>query len=607
MRFSPSIVPSLAIASALMTPGCTTDSRYFGRTIPPTEQRLVFENASEPETLDPAKTTYSGEVTILPALFEGLVQYHPETLEPMAALATHYETNADRTRFTFYQRGHLRPQGIKLPNTGTLRDEYLAGKVEEDFARGKSAPTDNIPARWSDGTIITAHDFVYSWRRAADPETASPFAFYLFPIRNAEQINAGRLRPESLAVRALDDFTFQVELRAPAPFFLKLLCTSVFAAVPRQAIELARQRGLESSWTHPGNMVTSGSFRLREWRPYDRLVIQKSPTYYEADLVQLRKIVFLSVADGMTNVNLYKAGDADMMDSAILPPVLLSRLRQTDDLRIDLPLNCRFYSMNINRPPFDNALLRYALNMAVDKKPIAEFLGVGRFVAFTLVTPMAGYQAPGRLNVPVDGQIYDVLSYSPAAARALLAKAGFPDGFGRDGRRLTFELRFPMRPRSLGSGEILQRQWRENLNIDVKLAALESKVWLRTLTDRDYNGMVEDASLADYLDPNAFLEMFVTGSGSNASGWSDPGFDALLAAANSTIEPATRARKLQECELFLLRAMPIVPLYFEAQSYLRKPYVRGVGPYRVWSRLFKYAWIDSNWKLEAERKQVSRN
>jgi oligopeptide transport system substrate-binding protein len=329
---------------------------------------------------------------------------------------------------------------------------------------------------------------------------------------------------------------------------------------------------------------------------------RKSPTYYEANLVKLREIVFLPVADGVTNVNIYKAGEADTMNMAILPPMFLS-LRK-DDLHIDPASISRFYSMNIKRPPFDNALLRYALNMAVDKKAMAEFMGVGPSVASTLVTPMVGYEAPETLNVSVDGQGYDVLSYNPEAAKALLAKAGFPGGFGRDGRRLTFELRFPMRPRSLGSGEILQRQWSEQLNIEVKLVALEHKVWVKTLVDRDYNGVVEDTWCADYLDPNAFLAQYATTFG-NASGWSDSRFNDLLAVANSTIEPAARAQKLRECELFLLKAMPFVPVCFDASFYLQKPYVRGIGPQRVFSRLLKYAWIDTKWKPEGEREQMS--
>jgi hypothetical protein len=170
MSFSRSIVPSIGIATALMSSDCTTDSPYFGKTTPPSEQRLVYANGDEPESFDPAKYAGGTEMRIINALFDGLTKFHPTTLEPMAALATHYETNADQSQFTFYLRGHPNPRGIRLPNTDTLSREFEVGRIKEDFARGRSAPLDRIPARWSDGTVITAHDFVYSWRRVVDPQ-----------------------------------------------------------------------------------------------------------------------------------------------------------------------------------------------------------------------------------------------------------------------------------------------------------------------------------------------------------------------------------------------------------------------------------------------------
>ena len=138
-----------------------------------------------------------------------------------------------RVRYTFYLRGHPKPRGIKLPNTDTLRFEYRSGLLNQDFARGHSAPPDSIPATWSDGTVITAHDFVYSWRRVVDPKTAAPqYAYLLFYVQNAEEINAGRLPPEKLGVRALDRFAFQVDLRAPTAFLLQLTSRGALAAVP---------------------------------------------------------------------------------------------------------------------------------------------------------------------------------------------------------------------------------------------------------------------------------------------------------------------------------------------------------------------------------------
>ena len=131
---------AVVLASAMFVTACSTGGQYFGKTTPPDRQRLVYQNAAEPETIDPAKSTGVPESHIQDALFEGLTKYHPKTLDPMAALATHYETNADNSQFTFYLRGHASPRGIKLPNTDTLREEYEAGKLEEDFSRGRAAP-----------------------------------------------------------------------------------------------------------------------------------------------------------------------------------------------------------------------------------------------------------------------------------------------------------------------------------------------------------------------------------------------------------------------------------------------------------------------------------
>ena len=156
----------------------------------------------------------------------------------MAALATHYEVNGDRTQFTFYLRGHTRPHGMKFPNTETLRMEYEAGLLREDFSRGYRTPSDRIPARWSDGTTITAEDFIYSWRRVVDPATATPLGgFYLHCIKNGRDINAGKLDPKFLGIRALDDFALQVDLRLPGPFFLELTSHRIFAPVPRRAAD----------------------------------------------------------------------------------------------------------------------------------------------------------------------------------------------------------------------------------------------------------------------------------------------------------------------------------------------------------------------------------
>jgi len=595
-------VVSLSVVVSVAASACsTTDRGYLGKPTPPPDQRLVFDSGAEPGTPDPTKDQGDQGENIMAGLFEGLTGYHPVTLEPMAALATRYEVNANNSQFTFYLRGHPNPRGIRLPNTDTLRQQYLAGQLKEDFSRGHTAPSDRVPARWSDGTLITAHDFVYSWRRAVDPATAATFAGYVFCIEHAKDISSGTRKPEDLAVRALDDFTFQVDLNSPTSFFLKMLWMPVFAAVPRQAIEAARKRGLESSWTEPGNMITSGPFTLRERRPYDKVVIAKNPNYYEADLIALKEITFLPTSDGTTIVNLYKAGESHGTDVRALPPTLIPALRHSQDFHTAPALRSLFYSINSSKPPLDNVLVRYALNMATDKQALVDFLGMGQTLALSVVPPMEGYPSPKALEVTIDGKTYDVLAYNPGTARTLLARAGFPGGIGMNGQRLQLKLTFPSeRFRTREVAEILQQQWRRNLNIEMSLTSQESRVLIQALNDKSYDGIVDDVWSAYYADPNDFLSVFVEAHLIGAT-WQDRKYGALLADANSTMNLSVRMKKLAEAESYLLKAMPIIPLFFDAWTYLQRPFVRGMQANLFGMPLFKYAWIDTNWKSERER------
>ena len=162
---------SMLAAAPLALASCARGSDYFGKADTPHAQRLVFQLGAEPDTLDPALSQAGSEEFIIPSLFEGLLTLHPTANEPQAALATHYQSDPAQTEFTFYLRGHAQPAGSRL----------------------EGGPPRSAPAHWSDGRVITAHDFVYSWRRVVDPKTAAPWAYLHYCIRNAEEINAGRL------------------------------------------------------------------------------------------------------------------------------------------------------------------------------------------------------------------------------------------------------------------------------------------------------------------------------------------------------------------------------------------------------------------------------
>jgi oligopeptide transport system substrate-binding protein len=250
--------------------------------------------------------------------------------------------------------------------------------------------------------------------------------------------------------------------------------------------------------------------------------------------------------------------------------------------------------MNSTRPPFDQLLVRYALNMALDKEPITAYLSGGQKPARGFVPPALGLAPLNSLPVEVHGRSYDVLKFDPAGARDLLAKAGYGGGVQQNGAPLSFGLTSSARPRSAKTAEILQRQWREHLGIDVRLSTATESVWVATLTNKQYDGMIEDLWSAVYLDPNDFLSLFVA-PGIAGANWSDPKFEELLQRANSTSDSASRFEKLAQSETYLMRSMPIVPLYFDSYSCLQKPFVRGFGINLGNITLFKYASIDPHW------------
>lgn len=575
------------VALALCLVACQASShgvrdKWFGNITPPSCQTLVYENYTEPMSLDPAIADSTVDSNIVASLFEGLVQNNPLTAQPMAALATHYEASPNGMQFTFYLRGHPHPPGTRLPDSDTLPFEY---------SHGVHAPPDSLPARWSDGTVVTARDFVYAWQRAVDPKTAAPVGSYLSVVKNAQRVLAGKVAPRDLGVRAPDDFTFVVDLEEPAPYLLSLMVHLVFRAVPQDVVEQARRSGHGDNWARPGTIVTSGPFTLEEWRPYELVRVRRSPTYYQADLVKLDEITFVPITSGAAVTNLYRFGATHVTETASIPESLTPALLSKRDFHADPLLGVYAYSINTRRPPFNNVLLRYALNMSLDKTAIGRYLNSRP--AKNLAPPLGGYQGPQSLAVTIRGRQYNVLEYNPVAARELLAMAGYPNGIGSDGRPLTFDLRAWNGPTYLGTAEIVGRQWFTNLNIRARLSPAEFDVAIPEMRAGDFS-IIDDSWAADFLDPLAMLTpTYVTDA---SGGWTDSEYLALLNEANRTTDPLVRFKRLARAETRLMQEMPIIPLVFEESHTLEKPYIRALHTDPLDAHYFRYTWIDTRWK-----------
>ena len=413
-----------------------------------------------------------------------------------------------------------------------------------------------------------------------DPANGFPTASLFHPIQHAQAINSGKANPERLGVRALHDLALQVDLREPAPYFLQLVASNQFFPVPRPVIESAG-----SAWTTPAYMVNSGAFRLTKWRDGE-IVLAKNSRYYNADSVRLRELLLVTISKLTTTINLYKAGSIDLV-TPLLPDLFVRLLRRTPDFHTHAATSNRFFIINTKKPPFDNVLVRYALNMAIDKNEIERFMGAGG-AALALLPPLDGYESPRTLPTTVQGRTFDVLAFDPRGARSLMSAAGFPEG-----RALNIEYLYPTQGTHQERFEILQKQLRTYLGVQLVPApgafGLESgdlQLWYRGLSAWSDMGLY----------PTYFLDQFLTGASANVTGWNDPLYDAAMAEAKSCAGPAARFRKLANCERMLLQAMPVIPLYFEAWRQLRKPYVRGIEGNSIDAIAFHRAWIDTDWR-----------
>ena len=569
---------TLVTGGPLVFAGCrAVEGAYFGRTEPPQRQRLVCLLGAEPATLDPALSLDRWESYIIHALFEGLTSVHPVTGEPLAALATYYEVSPNGREYAIFLRGHPEPRGLRLPTTDDL---------PPDFSRGRRAPPKATPARWSDGAPITARDVIDSWRRTLDPTTAATYSYLLHCIANAEQISSGKMHPTELAVRAIDPFQLRIELRGVTPFFLQILSHRVCCVTPRQAIDR-----FGASWTDPGNIVTNGAFILKERRTNDKVLLGRNPHYYEADVVTLEELEFQIVVDGATTANLYRTGGAAVAQPLL--PQLLPALSRKRDFRAYPMFGLVFPLFNTTIPPLNDVRVRYALNMAIDKKAVAHFASAGRMEARGLVPPLDGYASSRDLEVSIDGVAYNVLSYDPRAARELFRKAGH-DVNGK----LPIQFLLPKLPDAKPVSEILQQQWRHVLGVELIFVTQDLQTWLQTIFTRTFRGIALWGDTAGYIDPTWFLDQFKASSPANPTGWSDLRFEDLLSQAAATADHAARMHKLYEAERQLLRGMPCIPLYTDVWTYLRKPFVQGLGANTLDIQQWKYAWIDTNWKPE---------
>jgi oligopeptide transport system substrate-binding protein len=476
--------------------------------------------------LDPHLATGPGDHSVLSALFEGLITEDPKDLSPAPGVAERWQVSADGLTYTFFLRGN---------------------------------------ARWSNGDPVTAGDFLASWKRVLSPTLQADNASLLFPVQGAEAYHRGKTGNfHEVGFAAPDSRTVRITLERPTPYFLNLLQHWVWWPVPVALLEKygpGESRG--NRWARPGTLVGNGAFTLKEWRAGQRIVVEKSKTYWDAANVQLNAIHFHTIDDVNAEERAFRAGQLHITEALPLAKIDSYRTNAPDVLRIDPYLGTYFYRINVSLPFLNSVAVRRALSLAIDRTAL------GRSLLHGGQTPTGTFTPPGTGGyVPPAG-----ITSNPDAARALLAEAGFSGGKNAP----PIEILYNNSENHRVIAEAIQEMWRRDLGIDARLHTMENKSVLNARSAGNYQ-VLRSGWIGDYNDPMSFLAIWRSDSGNNYTHWANAAYDRLLYEATRTPDAAARLQILQRAEELLLSESPLIPLYHYTHVFLIQPSVQGWHP-----------------------------
>ncbi len=466
----------------------------------------------EPSTLDPALSPDNHTSCVLMQLFSGLVTLTPK-MNIVPDVAQSWDLSEDGRRYTFHLRG------------------------------------DN---RWSDGAPVTARDFEYAWKRVLDPATRSPSAHFLHDIRGARAFHRGEGTSDAVGVRALDEATLLVELEEPSGYFLQLLVRPDYYPVPRHAI-----KAHGAAWTELTHFVTNGPFRLERWRRNEQLILARNPDYHGRFGGNVSQVTLFSLTDWSTRLQMYEENELDLLGIGFCPPEQRQAIRvQHAEAYVPFPiLESCYLAFDVNRAPFDDVRVRRAFTLATDRETLAEQV-------------LQGYVAPalgGLLPHGMPGHSPDIgLPYDPERARRLLVEAGYPGGRGFPAvNALAFDA-------VEARVAYLTSQWRDILGVQVTWQAPKWTTFVHKLKSEP-NHLVYAMWVADYPDPDNFLRV------SRAEiwpGWRDARYERLVTEAGRAMDQEERMRLYRQADAILVAEAPIMPLTYEREHLLVKPWVR---------------------------------
>jgi len=504
---------------------------------------MIVGNGVEPADLDPQTNTGLAEGHILDTLFEGLVRTNPETLEPEPGVASHWEVSEGGLVYTF----HLRPD-----------------------------------AAWSDGHPVTAYDFYDSYQRMLSPWSHSANAEQFYIVAGAEAYHTRVLRDfADVGFRVLDNYTLEVRLHRTMDIFPRLMASRAWYPVPMHRLRSLGDPFVPGNpWTrHRSTYVGNGPFKMKTWRRGRLFEVERNPYYWGHDTVRLNGVRFLPLS-GKQEEDAFLAGKLHKTIGVEPGRMEYYQNQNTQWLRLSPSSGIYFYVFNVQRPPFNDVRVRQALAMAVDRERLVnEVTRSGEKPAYHLTLEREGSAYRSRVRTRLDY----------AAARALLAEAGYPGGAGLPPISVLINST-SVKHRDLANE--IAADWQRELGVQIELESQDWPVFLERLNLRLFQ-IARGGIIVEPYTALRFLRNFTADSAFNNTGWHNEEFDRLSEEIDTLNDREARLERMHRMEAILMEEMPTIPLYYYTNQYLLHPSVKGWADNISRRMPFERAWLEN--------------
>jgi oligopeptide transport system substrate-binding protein len=500
------------------------------------KQEITLNAATEPPSLDPAIASDTTSGWIINHLFEGLYT-KDKNGNIVKGLAKDVKVSDDKKTYTF-----------------TLKD-----------------------AKWTDGNPVTAQDFEYSWKRVLNPETGSPFAFYMYYIKGAEDYNKGKGSADNVGVKALDDKTLEVQLNAPTAFLDKLLAFWTYYPVEKSVVENNKNWASEAK-----TFVSDGPYKLAKWDHNNQVIAVKNDKYYNKDDVNMEKITWKMVNDANTYYQMYKSGELDVINT--LPSDVIAQEKNSKEFKVTPYFGIYMFMFNIKKEPFNNLKVRQAFNLAIDREALTKQITKGGETPAYAMVPF-GVKAPDGRDYRETKEAY--FKEDVKKAKTLLKEAMQEEGWSK---LPPVTLLYNTSDSNKKIAEAVQEMLSKNLNIKINIQNQEWKTFLDTTDQKNYQ-MARMGWIGVYVDPVPILDYYLGDSPNNRTNWNNKEYDRLMAQAKVTQDETKRFELLHQAEDVLMKDLPFIPVYYYTQNYLVSPKVKGLYfptngfPYVRWAKM----------------------